>query len=179
MNKTNIQFRRKREKRTDYRRRLKLLLSKKPRLVIRKSIKSTTAQIINYTPEGDKVAASANSKSLAKLGWNQNTGNIPAAYLTGLMLGKKAKKAGIKEAVLDMGFTSSTKGSRIYAALKGVVDSGINVPTSQENLPDEKRIRGEHITSYEKQNPKNFTKTKPETLKEDFEKVRRAIEENG
>lgn len=171
-----IPFKRKREKRTDYKRRLKLLLSKKTRIVIRKSLKSITIQAVNYAQEGDRIMAEANSKALKKLGWNQSTKNLPAAYLTGLLLGKKAKKAGIKEAILDIGFASSTKGSKIYAAVKGIAEAGIKVPVKEEILPDEKRISGEHIMTYGKQNPKNFTKTKPELLKEEFEKVKRKIE---
>ena len=44
-----IKFRRKREGKTDYRKRLKLLLGGKPRLVVRKSLKNITAQIAVYS----------------------------------------------------------------------------------------------------------------------------------
>ena len=176
--KKSSSFRRKREKRTDYRRRLKLLLSKKSRLVIRKSLKSITLQMIDYAPEGDKIIVSTNSKALSKLGWTQNTGNTCAAYLTGLVLGKKAKKAGIKEAILDIGFITSTPGSRVYAALKGVIDAGINIPAKKDVLPDEKRIHGEHIISYAEKKPGKFTKINPGLLKQEFENVERKIKEN-
>jgi large subunit ribosomal protein L18 len=82
---------------------------------------------------------------LKKLGWVR-TGNVPASYLTGLLAGKKAKNKKVEEAILDMGLQISTKGSRIYAALKGVLDSGIKVPCSEEILPSEDRIRGKHIS---------------------------------
>jgi len=179
MSKLNVQFRRKREKKTDYRQRLKLLLSNRPRLVVRKSLKRITAQIVEYTPDGDKVVAGVNSKALIKLGWNQNTGNTPAAYLTGLMLGKKAKKKGVSDAILDLGFKSSTKGSRVYATLKGVIDAGIKIPVKEDILPDDKRISGEHIIKYAAQNKNNFTKARPEQLKQAFEKVKKEIEKNG
>ena len=52
----------------------------------------------------------------------------------------------IEEAILDLGLQTSTKGSRIYAALKGVLDAGINIPHSKEILPSEDRIKGKHIS---------------------------------
>jgi large subunit ribosomal protein L18 len=82
---------------------------------------------------------------LKKIGWTK-TGNVPAAYLTGLLAGKKAKEKNVTEAVLDLGLQTSTKGSRIYAALKGVLDAGINVPHSKDILPSEDRIIGKHIS---------------------------------
>ena len=75
-----------------------------------------------------------------------NTGNTPSAYLTGYLLGIKASKKGVKNAILDLGLQKP--GQRIYAALKGVVDGGLDVPHSDEILPDEKRIKGDHISKY-------------------------------
>jgi large subunit ribosomal protein L18 len=140
-----IQFKRRMEKKTNYAKRIALLKSEKTRLVIRKSLSNISIQFINFKTNGDETIASANSTELKKIGWNK-TGNIPAAYLTGLLAGKKAKNKNIKEAVLDMGLQTSTKGSRIYAALKGVLDSGINVPHSKDILPSDQRIKGEHIS---------------------------------
>ncbi len=140
-----VPFKRRRECKTNYRKRLALLKSKKTRLVIRRSLSNISVQFINFVPEGDQTVAEANSTELKKLGWVR-TGNVPASYLTGLLAGKKAKNKKIEEAVLDMGLQISTKGSRIYAALKGVLDSGIKVPCSEEILPSEDRIRGKHIS---------------------------------
>ena len=140
-----MQFRRRREKKTDYKKRLALLKSEKTRLIIRKSLSNITVQFVEFKPEGDKTIACAFSTELKKLGMKQ-TGNTPAAYLTGLLAGKKAKEKKIGEAILDLGLQTSTKGSRIYAALKGVLDSGINVPHSEEILPSEDRICGKHIS---------------------------------
>ena len=145
MKKRIIQFKRRTEKKTNYVKRIALLKSEKTRLVIRKSLSNISIQFINFKLSGDETMASANSTELKKIGWNR-TGNVPAAYLTGLLAGKKAKTKNIKEAVLDMGLQTSTKGSRIYAALKGVLDSGINVPHSKDILPSDERIRGEHIS---------------------------------
>lgn len=139
-----IQHRRRRELKTNYRNRLALIKSNKVRLVIRKRLDNISVQFVEYNPEGDRTLASAFSPELKKFNWSFSTGSIPAAYLTGLLAGKKAKSK-IKEAVLDIGLHTSTKGSRIYAALKGVLDVGIVVPHSQEILPNENRIKGLHI----------------------------------
>ena len=82
---------------------------------------------------------------LRKYEWDGNLSNTPAAYLTGLLAGKKALKKGIKEGILDIGLYTPVKGARIFAALKGVVDSGVNVPYSEEIIPSEDRIYGKHI----------------------------------
>ncbi|MBD3249693.1 50S ribosomal protein L18 [Candidatus Woesearchaeota archaeon] len=148
--KETIQFKRKREKKTNYKKRLKILLAQKPRLVIRPSLKNMTAQLIEYHPKGDITIISADSKELEKLGWKFNKGNVPSAYLTGLLIGKKAKEKSIKEAILDTGLCSLTKGSRIYACLKGAVDAGLDIPCSEDIFPEESRIKGEHISSYRK-----------------------------
>lgn len=142
-------FKRRKKGITNYKKRLRLLLANKPRLVIRKSLNNINAQIIEYSSKGDKVIVSAHSRELKKYGWNV-TGNVPSAYLTGLLLGQKSKKKDIKEAVLDIGLNVPTKGGKIYAALRGVVDAGVKVPYSEEVLPSEDRIKGVHIANYSK-----------------------------
>jgi large subunit ribosomal protein L18 len=145
-----VHLRRRREGKTDYQARKALVASRKPRLVTRASIKNVEVQIIIAKPHGDEVLASANSRELIKsYGWRAPTGNIPASYLTGLLCGVKAKAAGIKEAILDIGLVSPTKGSKIFAVLSGVVDAGVEVPHSEEKIVKE-RIKGEHIAKYAK-----------------------------
>ncbi|MDH3382374.1 MAG: 50S ribosomal protein L18 [Flavobacteriaceae bacterium] len=156
-----IKFRRKREGKTNYKKRLKFLQAGKPRLVIRPSLKNITAQIIEYNPQGDKTVVSVHSRELDKLGWKFNKGNIPAAYLTGVMLGKKAAEKGIKEAILDIGLASPVKGSRAFACLKGVIDTGVKVPVSEEILPKEDRIKGDHVIKFVsvlKENQEKYSK---------------------
>ena len=138
-------LKRRRKKKTNYRKRLALIKSGKTRLVIRKSLSNISVQFINYKTEGDETIVSAFSTELKKFGWNR-TGNLPAAYLTGLLAGKRAKDKKIGEAILDLGLHTPTKGSRLYAALKGVLDSGIKVPCSEDILPSEDRIKGKHIS---------------------------------
>lgn len=128
-------FRRKSEGKTSYRNRLRLLVSRKPRLVIRKSLNNVLFQITEYSDKGDKILISAHSNQLKKIGWNGHKGNMASAYLTGLICGLKAKSKNIKEAVLDLGLSPSIKGSVLYAGLKGAVDSGLLIPHSSEVFP--------------------------------------------
>jgi large subunit ribosomal protein L18 len=145
-----VKLRRRREGKTDYQARKALVTSRKTRLVTRASNKNIEVQLIIAKPHGDEVLASANSRELIKsYGWRAPTGNIPAAYLTGLLAGLQAKKAGIKEAILDIGLVSPTKGSKIFAVLSGVVDAGVEVPHSEEKIVKE-RMKGEHIAKYAK-----------------------------
>lgn len=156
-----MHFKRRREGKTNYKRRLKLLSSKKPRLVVRKSLKYIRAQIVEFDKKGDKTIVSAFSKELEKLGWKYSFKNLPASYLTGLLIGKRAIEKGLKEAILDIGLYPSTKESRIYACVKGALDAGLKIPVSEEVLPSEERIRGEHIG---KDLPKIFDELKKRIL---------------
>jgi len=138
-------FRRKREGKTDFRARKNLLMSGKPRLVVRRTNKYMIAQIIKSDAAQDAVIIGVNSKKLTEMGWKGSFKNIPSAYLTGILLGKKSIDAGIKEAVLDIGLYRSTKGSKIYAVLKGCIDAGLSVAHSEDILPSEDRVSGKHI----------------------------------
>ena len=147
-----VAFRRRREGKTDYQQRRSLVLSGLPRIIIRGSLRSMSVQLVKAEVGGDKVIASACSKDLAKnYGWQGGGGSLPAAYLTGLACGYKAAACGVNKTVLDLGLQAPTKGSRVFAALKGVLDAGIVVPHSKEKLPDEKRVQGQHIAGYAKQ----------------------------
>ncbi|MEK6948785.1 MAG: 50S ribosomal protein L18 [Nanoarchaeota archaeon] len=143
-----VQFRRKREGATNYRKRLKLVVSNKPRMVARKSLANIQAAIIEYHGRGDITKAAAHSSQLKKFGWQYGTGNLPAAYLVGFLLGKRAKNAKMNEAILDIGLNKSVKGSRIYALLAGALDAGLSIPHSKEVLPGKDRISGKHIAEY-------------------------------
>jgi len=79
------------------------------------------------------------------MGWEGSTSNVPAAYLTGYLAGKRAVQKGIEEAVLDIGLHVPTKGSRVFATLKGLIDAGLRIPSDKDILPSDERIRGEHI----------------------------------
>ncbi|MFA5857148.1 MAG: 50S ribosomal protein L18 [Candidatus Pacearchaeota archaeon] len=133
------------EYKTDYHRRLGLLKSNSPRFVVRKTNKYVILQIIESKNAQDKVVFSANTKELLKHGWPKekegSLKSIPAAYLGGLLLGKKASS--IKgRVILDIGLNPSTKGSKIYSAVKGLADSGIKINFDLEMAPPKEKIEG-------------------------------------
>lgn len=133
---------------TNYRKRLVLLKGKSPRLVIRKTNRYIILQIVESKNAQDKIAFSVNTKELLKSGWPKekegSLKSLPAAYLGGLLLGKKVGK--IKERIiLDSGLIPSTKGSRIYSAVKGVADSGLNINYDESIIPSKEKIEGEGI----------------------------------
>jgi len=140
-----VPFRRRREGRTDYRRRAALLRGRTVRLVVRKSNKHVRVQFIDYGEKGDRVLASAVSKELAKHGWTGSGKSTPGAYLTGYLAGRRAKENGLERAVLDIGLREPTKGAVVFAALKGALDAGVEVPHSEEMLPSEERLAGKHM----------------------------------
>ena len=125
-----VPFRRRREGRTNYHLRLKLLLSKRDRVVVRKSARNIQIQLIAPTPDGDITYSSAISSELARYGYTGATGNTTAAYLTGLLFGLKSLKKGYEGGILDIGLQASSAGSRVYAALKGIIDSGLTSPAT-------------------------------------------------
>jgi len=142
----SVKPRRRREGKTDYRQRLKLLRSRKVRIVVRKSLQNIQIQFVEYKEGGDNILAHANSKELInKYNWKFSTSTTPAAYLTGVLAGKKAKGKGIDECVLDIGRHSPSTGSKIFASVKGIVDAGIECPHSEKKIPSEDRIMGKHL----------------------------------
>jgi len=145
-----VQFRRKRQGKTNYKKRLKLLKSSLPRLVIRPSSKNIQAQIIKFDPKGDIIIASSHSREIEKLGWTFHKGNAAIAYLVGLSLGKKAKQNEVKKAILDIGLKQPIKGSNIFACLKGALDAGLEIAHSPKILPKEDRINGKSLTANNK-----------------------------
>jgi large subunit ribosomal protein L18 len=141
-----VKLRRRREHKTDYRKRLTLLKSRKPRVVVRNSLNHVRVQFVDYSVGGDKIIASAISQELQRdYKWKYSTSTTPAAYLTGLLAGKRALGKGIKEGVLDIGRSIPAKGSKNFAALKGVIDAGVKVPHDKEKLPSDDRITGKHL----------------------------------
>ncbi|MCS7097002.1 MAG: 50S ribosomal protein L18 [Candidatus Methanomethylicia archaeon] len=180
-----VPFRRRREGLTDYRRRLKLVISGRPRLVVRKTNRYVIAQIIEAKIGGDKTIVSACTKELEKYGWKYSFKNIPACYLLGLVVGYRAIKAGLREAILDLGLHRPTKGSKVFAVAKGALDAGLKVPISIDIIPDNDRISGKHIKEYMdkiiseswKNQFSNYIKReiKPEDIVKDFEKIKNKI----
>ncbi|MDF9744290.1 MULTISPECIES: 50S ribosomal protein L18 [Natrinema] len=172
-----VPMRRRREVRTDYHQRLRLLKSGKPRLVARKSNKHTTAQLVTPGPQGDETLASAHSSDLAEYGWDAPTSNISAAYLTGLLAGQRAVEAGLEEAVLDIGLNTATPGNKVFAVQEGAIDAGLEIPHNDSVLADWSRTRGEHIAEYAEQleEPLYSGDFDATDLPEHFDDVREAI----
>src|SRR3989344_3170326 len=164
---SKVPYKRKKECKTDYKQRILLLKSRKLRLVIRKSLNNILLQIIEYSPDGDKILISIHSNQLKKFNWKFHRSNMPSAYLTGLLCGMKAKSKKIHEAVLDIGLSKNVKKTAIYAALKGVIDAGLKISASEEVFPSEDRISGKHIADYKKNDiQKVFQQTKEKILKQ-------------
>lgn len=144
-----VPYKRRRKKITDYSVRRVLASSEVPRLVFRSSNSWIQVQIITSEIIGDRVVTQANSKELIKnFGWHGGTKNTPTSYLVGFLAGVKALKKGVTKANLDNGLGTPTKGSKVFAAVKGFLDAGLEVPCSEGVLPDKDRIEGETLAKY-------------------------------
>lgn len=144
---SRIPFKRRRDGKTNYDRRLALVKSGKNRVVIRKTLNNTLVQVVFSNYEGDKTLATAFSRELRDMGWKFHCGNTPSAYLTGYLCGKRAKDIA-DDFILDIGLQRSIKGGRTYAALKGFIDAGCNVNVDESVFPTEERIKGADISAY-------------------------------
>jgi len=182
-----VPFKRRKEGKTIFRKRLALLESGKPRLVVRKTNRNMIVQIIAFMPEGDRTLVAVNSKKLKEYGWIPKR-NMPTSYLAGFLAGKMAKAKGISEVVLDIGRHTPSFQSIVFAAMKGAIDAGMNSKLGMEL--SEERIKGVHIAEYAKlikddkeKYSKQFSeyvknKVEPEKLPELFEKVKAKISES-
>jgi large subunit ribosomal protein L18 len=133
------------EGKTNYVKRKKLLENSKARIVIRKTNKYILLQFVESSAAQDKVKLTVISKELLEHGWpKEKSGslkNLGASYLTGVLFGKKAKKfEKIGKIALDTGLIASTKGSRLYAAIRGMIDSGMALRCKEEMFPSKERM---------------------------------------
>jgi len=120
-----------------------MLMGKRDFITVNITNENTQVQILKPEMTGDKVIASAHSRYLLGKGWKGSRKNIPAAYLTGYLAGKKAIGQGANTAILYTGTRKYTQ--RMAAALKGVIDAGMQIPADSETFPPEERINGEHL----------------------------------
>ena len=118
-------------------------MSKRDFITINVTNENTQVQILKPEITGDRVIVSAHSRFLLKDGWKGSRKNIPAAYLTGYFAGKKALSKGVDNAIVYSGTRKYTQ--RMAAGVKGIIDAGIKVPSSEEIFPPEERINGEHL----------------------------------
>jgi large subunit ribosomal protein L5e len=162
----------------------------KYRLVVRVTNKDIICQIAYSTLEGDRVLAAAYAHELPKYGVKVGLTNYASAYATGLLLARRLlTQVGLADtyagqtkpdgaiyhveakedqrrpfrAYLDTGLRRTTTGARIFGALKGAVDGGLDIPHSERRFPgydDEskkldaavhrKYIFGVHVAEYMK-----------------------------
>lgn len=122
----DLKFRRRQEAVTDYKKRFGLVKSGLDRVVVRKSNKRIMGQVVRYVANGDKVIAHVDSKELLKYKWPAKS-NRATAYLTGLLLAKKAGKESSSDHILDIGLTSPVKNCIPFVFAKGCIDGGMKI----------------------------------------------------
>ncbi len=146
-----VQKRRRREAKTNYSKRIKLLKGNSPRVVFRKTNKYVIAQYVTSKHAQDKIEMGINSKILLKYGWpKQAEGglkSIPASYLTGLLIGKKIIEKKLETPIIDFGMIRNLHKTKIYAFMKGLIDAGIKIKFDEKKdiFPSNERIKGEHL----------------------------------
>jgi len=144
-----IQKRRRREYKTDYRKRIKILKGGVPRIVFRKSNRYVIAQYVTSKQAQDKVEFGVSSRDLIKYDWPKETlgslKSIPASYLTGFLIGKKITKKALENPIIDFGMHRVLHKTKTYAFLKGIIDSGVKIKHDEKFFPDENRIKGKHL----------------------------------
>ena len=183
-----VKFRRRRQGKTDYYQRKRLIQQRKNkyntpkyRLVVRRTNTKIIVQVISSTIDGDLVKAQAQSTELKKFGITAGLTNYSASYATGLLCSRRLlakidednkhlegwqsissrfnfvpettgefidieKTAESKDCgrpfvcFLDLGLCRSTKGARVFAAMKGAVDGGVHIPHSDKIFPSKKAV---------------------------------------
>jgi len=152
---------------TDYLKRIKLLKSKSPRLIFRKTNKYIIAQYIESKEAKDKTVFGLTSKDLLKYGWPKEFSgslkSITASYFVGFLMGKKIKDKKLKIPIIDSGMIRILGKSRFFGFVKGLVDSGIEIKCEEKNFPKEERIKGKNLK-------KDFSS--------EFEKIKLKLEKN-
>ena len=140
--------RRRHEQKTDYIKRIGLLKSGRPRIVFRKTNRYIISQYIESNEAQDKIGVSLTSKLLLDYGWPKEFSgslkSLTAAYLTGLLMGKRISKKK-SEPILDIGMIKNNHKGKVFAFLKGLKDSGVKIKSEEENFPSEDRIKGKHL----------------------------------
>ena len=143
------QKRRRKENRTDYLKRLKLLKGETPRIVFRKTNKYIISEYTVSKEAQDSVVMGMDSRKLNEYGWPKTAQgslkSITASYLTGYLTGKTILKQKLAEPILDAGMNRVLHKNKIYAFLKGLIDSGIKINCKKEFFPEEERIKGDHL----------------------------------
>lgn len=222
-----VKFRRRREGKTDYYQRKRLIAQRKNkystpkwRFVVRRTNQQIICQVVWSTIVGDRIKTEASSAELKRFGLTTGLTNYSAAYCTGLLCAKrllkrldednKAKKIDrpsmlttydlVKETTgdyvnieklrneknieirpftcfLDLGLVKATIGNRVFGAVKGAIDGGLNIPCSEEIFPHIREGKGksknphrDRIFGLHVQNYMEYLKNKPEAFNKQFSK---------
>lgn len=233
-----VKFRRRREGKTDYYARKRLVVQDKNkyntpkyRMIVRFTNKDIVCQIAYARIEGDVIVCAAYAHELPKYGIKVGLTNYSAAYCTGLLLGRRILKkfnldgvyAGVEEVTgeqyqvesldgqpgafrcyLDVGLARTTTGARVFGALKGAVDAGLDIPHGVKRFPGydseskefhadvhRKHILGQHVADYmrllqqddEEAYKRQFSQyiklgIEPDTVEDMYKKGHAAIREN-
>lgn len=138
-------YNRRKNLKTNYAKRLALLKSGKNRVVLRLSNLYANIQYVEHNTKGDSIKIAILSKELSELGWTNSFKSIPACYLSGYLFGKTVLQKKLnKNVILDLGLQNAFKKGRLFACVKGIVDSGLDLPVSEESFPSDERINGKH-----------------------------------
>jgi large subunit ribosomal protein L18 len=141
--------RRRKEGRTDYAKRLKLLKGESPRIIFRKTNRYIIAQYVTSREAQDKIEIGITSKDLKKFGWPEefegSLKSIPAAYLTGLLIGKEIINKKLKTPIVDFGMIRVISKNRAFAFLKGIADAGVEIKCDEEQFPEQERLEGANM----------------------------------
>jgi len=138
----------------------------KYRLVVRFTNKDVICQIFSTDMTHDVCFLAAYSHELPRYGVKVGLTNYAAAYATGLLLARRVNKklglesqyTGVKEvtgeefhveadadgkapfkALLDVGLRRTTTGAKIFGALKGACDGGLDIPHNDRRFPGTKK----------------------------------------
>ena len=161
--------------------------SPKYRMCVRITNKDVIVQFIQPKIVGDHCICAAYSHELGKYGVEVGLTNYAACYATGLLAARRLlKKLKLDEqyegtdepdgekflvehedgprpftCVLDVGLVRTTTGNRVFGALKGACDGGINIPHNEKRFPGydrdgkeldaethQKYIYGGHVAEY-------------------------------
>jgi len=164
-----VKFRRRREGKTDYYARKRLIIQDKTkyntpkyRLVVRKTNADIICQVVSATIQSDRVLSAAYAHELPRYGAKVGLKNYAAAYATGLLIARRVlAKLGLDKTyvgqtkpegkhfiieeidgqrrpfyvLLDVGLNRTSTGAKVFAALKGAADGGLEVPHGKEMKP--------------------------------------------
>ncbi|EOA29617.1 hypothetical protein CARUB_v10014269mg [Capsella rubella] len=187
----------------------------KYRFVVRFTNKDIVAQIVSASIAGDIVKASAYAHELPQYGLTVGLTNYAAAYCTGLLLARRVLKMlemddeyeGNLEAtgedfsveptdsrrpfraLLDVGLIRTTTGNRVFGALKGALDGGLDIPHSDKRFAGFNKenkqldaaihrnyIYGGHVSNYMKM----LAEDEPEKLQTHFSGyIKKGVEAEG